>query len=182
PSAGAPADVAKRQSLITRTLPDPLTSPLPVRMHRKRRSQRWLVVELADQLDHPSLDLVAGRANLLQRPPLRVLQLPVEVAGAGDVGALVAAAHRHHEVGPFGVLGAELVGDAAREVDAELAHRLDHLGVHALAGRGPGRARLVALRGLALEERLAHLRAAGVVQADEEDARHQAGCSPRTSW
>ena len=74
------------------------------------------------------------------------------------------------------------------QIDAQLAHRLDHLGVDALARFGPGRASLVPPRSGAFEERLADLRAAGVVQADEEDAGHQApsaaGASeaPLTSW
>ena len=47
-----------------------------------------------------------GCADLVDRPALRVGQVPVEVALAGDVGALVAAAHRHDDVGPLGELGA----------------------------------------------------------------------------
>ena len=66
----------------------------------------------------------------------------------------------------------EQVGNPVGEVDAELVHRLDHLGVDALAGVVPAERALVAALGGAFEERLAHLRAAGVVEADEECVSH----------
>ena len=62
-------------------------------------------VELGDQRLHLPVNLVAGLPHRIQRLALRVFEVPIEVALAGDVGALVAAAHRHHDVGPFGVLG-----------------------------------------------------------------------------
>lgn len=68
-------------------------------------------------------------------------------------------------------------------------HHLDHLGVDVIARSRPRRAGLVPPLGGAGEQGFAHLRAAGVVQADEEGAGHQAPsgwgsgeCSPRTSW
>ena len=120
--------------------------------------------------------------------PFGSRQVPVDVALAGDVRARVAAAHRDHDVGPLCVGPIEQVRDAVGEIDAELTHHLDDLGVHALAGIAPGRARLVAAAGDELEQRRRHLRAAGVVDADEEDAAHAGSCSvvaaslPRTSW
>ena len=60
-------------------------------------------------------------------------------------------------------------GRAVREVDAQLAHHLDHLGCTRSPGRRARRTARVAAGGGALEQRLAHLRAAGVVQADEQD-------------
>jgi hypothetical protein len=157
---------------------------------RRQLANRGLAgVELGEQGLDPALDLVPGRPHRLQRLALRVLEFPVEVALAGDEGALVAAAHRHHHVCPFGVLSGQPTRLAVGEVDAELGHRLDHLGVDAVGRGGPCRARLVTARRRAREERLAHLRAAGVVEADEEGAGHQLasvaaapGCSPRTSW
>ena len=133
-------------------------------------------------------DVVADRAHLVERKPLRVGQVPVDVALAGDVGARVAAAHRDHDVGPLGVGPIEQVRDPVREIDAELPHHLDHLGVHVLAGIAAGRARLVAASCDELEQRRRHLRSARVVNADEEDAAHAGSCSvavaslPRTSW
>src|ERR1700755_3445740 len=131
-------------------------------------------VEFRDQLLDPPRDLVAGGADRRDRLPPGVGQVPDDVSHAGHVGALVAAAHRHHDVGPFGVLGAEQLRLAGGEVDSQLAHHLDDLGVDPLAGRRPGRASPVAPGGGALEERLAHLRAAGVVEADEEGVGHRA--------
>ena len=49
---------------------------------------------------------------------------------------------------------------------------VDHLGVDALGRRRAGGPGLVPAAGGALEQCLAHLRAAGVVEADEEDPRH----------
>ena len=78
--------------------------------------------------------------------------------------------HEDH-LGNVGLLG-ELVGQQLRnaigEVDAELCHHLDDLGVHALGRCRPGREGEVAAAGRALEQRRAHLRAPGVVQADEQ--------------
>ena len=136
----------------------------------------------------PAADVVADRPHLVEREPLRVGQVPVDVALAGDVRARVAAAHRDHDVGPLGVGPIEQVRDPVREIDAELPHHLHHLGVHVLAGIAAGRARLVPAAGDELEQRRRHLRSAGVVNADEEDAAHAGSCSvavaslPRTSW
>ena len=47
-----------------------------------------------------------------------------------------------------------------------------------LGGGGAGGEGGVRSTGGAFEQRLAHLRASGVVQADEQDARHQ----PEASW
>src|SRR3954452_2979660 len=75
-------------------------------------------VELADQLGDALLDVVARRADFVHRPSLRVGQVPVDVALAGDVRALVAAPHRHDRVRPLGELAGERARLAAHEVDA----------------------------------------------------------------
>ena len=81
---------------------------------RTRILSAGAAIELGQQRLDPGGDLVAGGADGLERLALGVGQVPVEVATAGDVGALVAAAHRHHDVGPFGVLGAEQVRTGGR--------------------------------------------------------------------
>ena len=101
-------------------------------------------------------------------------EFPVQVALAGDVRAGVAAAHRHDDVGAFRELAGEPLWAAVGEVDAELAHDVDDLGMHAAvrvgdAARGLGG---VAAGGGAFEEGLADLGAAGVVQADEQHVAH----------
>ncbi len=53
------------------------------------RNTRWHNL-LTGASTRPS-DLVARRADLLDRPALRVGEVPAEVADAGHVGALVAA-------------------------------------------------------------------------------------------
>ena len=60
------------------------------------------------------------RPDLFERPALRVGQLPVDVALAGDVRAGVAAAHRHDDVGAFGEFARERLRATVGEVDAEL--------------------------------------------------------------
>jgi hypothetical protein len=90
-------------------------------------------------------------------------------------GALVAAVAGAAALSvALGVGAVEPVGAPAREVDAQLAHRLDDGRMHGsrgigLAARG---ACFVAIAGDALEERLAHLGSAGVGLADEEEVRH----------
>ena len=145
-------------------------------------------VELGVELLGARADVVADRTHLVEREPLRIAQVPVDIALAGDVRARVAAAHRDHDVGPLRIGPIEQVRDAAGEIDADLTHHLHDLGMHALAGIAPRRARLVAAAGHELEQRRRHLRAARVVDADEEDATHAGSCSvgaaslPRTSW
>jgi Major Facilitator Superfamily len=58
-------------------------------------------VELLDELVHATGDVVARGADLIDRPPLGIGQLPIEVALAGDERAGVAAPHRHHHVRPL---------------------------------------------------------------------------------
>src|SRR5918994_1582709 len=77
-------------------------------------------VELGDKLSDAALDLVPGGPHLPQRTALRVLELPVDVALAWDVGALVAAAHRHHHVGLLGQLARDPLRRAPGQVDADL--------------------------------------------------------------
>src|SRR5947208_2616435 len=59
----------------------------------------------------------------------------------------------------------------AREVDVQLEHRLDDLGMDGPRRPRTGRARLV-LRGRPPEQCLRHLRPSRVLDADEEDARY----------
>jgi hypothetical protein len=123
----------------------------------------------------PRGDVVACGAHLVDRPAFRVGELPVDVALAGDVRARVAAAHRDHDVGLLGKLAREPLRAAVREVDAQLAHDLDDLGVNlpVRVGFAAGRQRVVsALRG-AVEQGGAHLRAPGIVQTDKQGSGHQ---------
>ena len=112
----------------------------------------------------PPLDLVADLAHALERLAGGILEAPVDVALARQHRAHVAAAHRHDHVRPGGVrIRLQLARRAAREVVADLAHRLDHLGMEVLLGVAPGRANLVPAE--PLEEGVRHLRAPGVADA-----------------
>src|SRR5688500_20333460 len=56
-------------------------------------------VELRDEGGCPTSDFVTDAPDLLECHARRVLQVPVDVAPARDVRALVPAAHRDHQVG-----------------------------------------------------------------------------------
>ena len=136
-------------------------------------------VELrVDQLADPGLDAVADGAHIGERQAGRVGDVPALDHG-WDVGAGVAATHGHRPVGMQLHLDEQLARFALRQVDTDLGHRLHD--------RGPDLLRRVAARRLgadvgrrvALEERLSHLRAPGVVVAHEQHVPH--GCSSRGS-
>ena len=119
---------------------------------------------------------IACRSHGVDRLALRVGQLPVDVALARDVGAGVAAAHGHDDVGVFGELARESLWPAFGEIDAELVHDVDDLRVNAAGrvGHAAGRVRAVPAARGALEQRLAHLRATRVVQTHEQHVAHAA--------
>ena len=94
------------------------------------------VVELLDECSDPLCDVVAGGADLVDRAAFGILELPVDVALAGDVRAFVAAAHGDDDIGLLGELAGELARRAAGEVDAELVHDLHDLGVDSIGWRG----------------------------------------------
>ena len=89
-----------------------------------------LAIELSDEIVDSPGDLVAGRADLLDRSPFRIRQFPVDVALAGDERAGVAAAHRDDDVGLLCELACEALRAMAGEVDCELAHHFDDRGVN----------------------------------------------------
>lgn len=67
------------------------------------------------------LDVVAGAPDVVGTLAGGVLEFPVDVARAGDVGALVAAAHRHDDVGPLRERGRDFRRDAVGDVDVDEA-------------------------------------------------------------
>src|SRR5437764_14901945 len=95
-------------------------------------------VELVEELVDASVDLVASRADFIDWSACGVWEVPVDVALFEDVGALVAAAHRHDDVGLLGELAGEQLGPAVGEIDVELAHQLDHLRVDSVSRGGSG--------------------------------------------
>ena len=103
-------------------------------------------------------------------------ELPVEVALARDVRAGVAAAHRHDDVGRSASSGVS--GCGRRPARSMPSSRMTSTtsGCTWPAGSAtlPADVGAVAAGGRALEQRLAHLRAARVVQADEQHVAHRA--------
>jgi hypothetical protein len=63
-----------------------------------------------------------------------VCEVPVQVALAGNVGALVAAAHRDEDVDLLSELARDQLRLPVAEVDSELAHHVHDLGVDAVGG------------------------------------------------
>jgi ArsR family transcriptional regulator, arsenate/arsenite/antimonite-responsive transcriptional repressor len=129
-------------------------------------------VELGDEGLDPPTDLIARGAHLVERPAGGVGEVPVDVALARDVWALIAAAHGDDDVGLLGELAGQESRAAACEVDSEFAHRIEDLWMDASGRSRPCGRRGVPPAGGPLEQRLAHLGAAGVVEANEQHVSH----------
>ena len=125
-------------------------------------------VECGEQVSDTGVDVGADRRDALGGRERGVADRPVLVAGAGEDGADVAAAHRHDDVGGAdGVVG-ERLGEA---VGAERVELRPDVGVDRGRRRRPGRPGQDRVPGVALEQGGRQLRAAGVGDADEQDAR-----------
>ena len=101
--------------------------------------------------------------------PVRVRQDPVLIALAGEHRARVAAAHGDHDVGRAHDLVRPGLRVLPRDVDADLGHRRDRGGVHLIARLGAARPGDRPVAGQLAEVAQGHLRATGVVGAQEED-------------
>src|SRR5579862_1958408 len=139
-----------------------------------------LRVQLPDEIPNAGVDLVPDLPNLRGGLTSRVFELPIEVALAWNERAFVAAPHGDHQVRLLGEFAGQELRGAAGEVDVDLVHDIDHLGMN-LRGRRRARRKGVvpAARGL-VEQGAAHLRTARVLAADEEDGAHQ-GCGSTTA-
>ena len=104
----------------------------------------------------PLLDQVADLPHLLERLAGRIGDVPV-VDARRDVGADVAAAHRHRPVGVQLHLDRQALGLVAGEVDSDLAHHLDHFGPDLAPGLGAGGLGAAVGGAVTFEERLGHL-------------------------
>src|SRR5207302_999206 len=89
---------------------------------RRRRRKGWSAVELGQQLLDARGDRIAGDPDLVELAPLGILELPVEVALAGDEGTGVATTHRHDHVGRGREVGGETLRPMVGDVDPELGH------------------------------------------------------------
>jgi len=126
-------------------------------------------VEVGEQRQHTTVDVVAHSAHLVDGCSGRVTDSPVPVPLAlRDLDGAHAATHRDDDLGCVQNLGRKGLGVRLREVDAELRHDLDDTGIDVGAQGTPGgMARDAPLRAKHQQCRC-HLAAAGVSQADEE--------------
>jgi len=65
---------------------------------RQRGSFASALVEFSQERGDAALDLVTGGADFVDRPALRIREVPVDVPLAREVRALIAAAHGDHDV------------------------------------------------------------------------------------
>lgn len=100
-------------------------------------------------------------------------QVPFLAAAAGDGGAGVAAAHADDDVGGVHDFLGPGFGEFPGDVDTDFAHGVDDALFDAVAGGGAAGPAGGAVTGEMGEESECHLRASGVVGAQE---RHR-GCS-----
>src|SRR5262249_25951107 len=82
-----------------------------------------------EQVDHPRPHVVADLADAREGLPLGILEGPIVSTEAGDDRALLAAAHGDQHLGAASELVGELLGRSIAEVDAHLAHDVQHLRV-----------------------------------------------------
>jgi hypothetical protein len=126
-------------------------------------------------------DLVADRADLLDRQAVRIGDRPVLVALPCHSRA-DAVAGSDHDVRPGEVVVVQAVLDVVGGVDPDLAERLDHRGLGTRAVRvGAGGAGLVPLAGRFTEETLRHHASPAVAHPDEEDVHLQQSQSQQPS-
>jgi glycerol uptake facilitator-like aquaporin len=129
--------------------------------------------EVGDELAHSRPYVVPDLPNDIQRQSLRIAKLPILSPHARHERALLAAAHRHQDVGLMGDLVREDPRHGAREVDTDLPHRGHYLGMDAIARSG-ARGHRSGLRRIRqpAEEGRRHLRTPGVVKTCEENGLH----------
>jgi alpha-galactosidase len=166
-SGSGPSDgsQAPRDELLAAKLRYARRAPSPRSAARPAFSDE----QLGDARPHVVADLPDARERL----SLGILERPVVAAEARDDRALLAAAHGDQELRAASELVGQLLRLSLGEVDAHLAHGLQHLGVNFGAGVGAGGegARPGGV-GQRVEPGGRHLRAAGVVNAREDDRIH----------
>ena len=127
-----------------------------------------LILKLLQQGVDPPRYLIAYAPDLVELKAGRIFELPVDITPAGDVGTLVAATHGDDDVRPLGVEPLETTRRRVRELGSELLHHLDDLRVN-LLGRPRARGARLVLGSLLAKQGCRHLRAPGVLDADEQD-------------
>ena len=126
--------------------------------------------EFDDEFLDAATDFIADGAYSIEALPGWVVELPVEVALAGEEGADVAAAHGDDDIAGFDSVGGENLGFLVGEVNAFFAHGFDDDRVDGVGRGRSGGADFDGVVGEVAEVAGGHLGAAGVVDADEQDA------------
>lgn len=110
--------------------------------HRPHRSTEFGSGSVGEESGEEGLDaaidVVADRPDLVHGLSGGVVELPVEVAFAGEDRAGVAAAHRDDHVGGLDGFGGQRFGKFFGQVEPDFVHGLGHRGVDGVGGRGPG--------------------------------------------
>jgi len=117
------------------------------------------------------LDVIADQANEVHAPARRVVHVPIRVAGARVVRALVAAAHRDDNVDRLKHFVAPRFWKLLPNIDANLVHRLNGGPIDGVARSRAPRVHPHPLATETRKPRGRHLRTARVVHAEEEHAR-----------
>src|SRR4051794_18139896 len=133
----------------------------------------YFAIEFREQLSDFAVDLVADRANALERQVLRIIEDPADPPQPGGEGTDLFATGRHGDVGPAERFLVELAWHVIAGVDTDLFERLDDRRMRRDAGLASRRARLVPPLCGPAEEPLGHEAAAAVRNADEEDVQRQ---------
>ena len=126
--------------------------------------------EFGDEFLDAATDFVADGAYNIEALPGWIVDLPVEVALAREDGADVAAAHGDDDIAGLDGVSGEGLGFLVGEVDAFFAHGFDDDRVDGVGRGRSGGADFDGVVGEVGEVAGGHLGAAGVVDADEQDA------------
>jgi len=126
-----------------------------------------------EEPENAGANFVADDADFFDGLVLWIAERPIVAAKAGDVGAVVTAAHGDEELGVARELFSEFLRPCAGEVDADFLHYGEHFGVNPQAGIGTGGDGLgLGAIGELIKERGRHLGAAGVVHTGEDHFEH----------
>jgi len=85
----------------------------------------------AEQSGHAVPHVVADLAHARDRFPLRILERPVIASQPRHDRALLATPHRDQHLRAAGEIVGQLLRRSIGEIDVDLAHRFQHLRVHA---------------------------------------------------
>src|SRR5213594_1947018 len=123
----------------TKVTPGALCGPETARGDRRiyREVDLLLIVSVTpsrdcNKLPHAPLDLVPNLADSLDGLVFRVRKGPIFALHAGYERARFTAAHRHEQARRAGKPGCEQLRPGRGEVDPNLSHDLDDLGLYAV--------------------------------------------------